>query len=73
MSNFLLAGELLYEAEVKVLYYSDTDLCLTETAPYAEPIGSTDNSTGVPENLEKTKISTPLCAADFLPKRLADA
>lgn len=73
VTNFLLANELLYEAGVKVLYYADTDLCLIETAPYAEPTGLTGNSTGVPENQGKMKISTLLSAADFLPRRLADA
>lgn len=32
-SNFIAANNLFYEAGVKVLYYSDADLCLTETAP----------------------------------------
>ncbi len=55
-SNFLAANELFYEAGVEVLYYSSFDLCLTETAPSAEHTGLTDNSTGAPESLEKTKI-----------------
>ncbi len=39
IKNFLLANELLYEAGVKVLYFSETDQCPTETAPFAAPIG----------------------------------
>ena len=35
VSNFLLANDLLYEAGVKVLYFGDSDLCQTETAPSA--------------------------------------
>ena len=73
VSNFLLANELLYEARVKVLYYTDSDLCQTETAQFAAQLGSQTNSTGQPANPEKTKTSTPLSAADFLPRRLTDA
>jgi dCMP deaminase len=72
-SNFLAASDLFYEAGVTVLYYSDADLCLTETAPSAGPTGLTDNSIGVPENPVKTQTSTPSSVADFLPKRLKDA
>jgi dCMP deaminase len=72
-SNFIAANNLFYEAGVKVLYYSDSDLCLTETAPSVEPTGLKDNSTGPLENLEKTKISTLSSAENFLPKRLTDA
>lgn len=71
--NFIAASDLFYEAGVKVLYYTDSDLCPTETAPSVAPTGLTDNSTGAPENLEKTKILTPSSAADFLPRRLRDA
>jgi dCMP deaminase len=56
-SNFIAANNLFYEAGVKVLYYSDSDLCLTETAPCVEHIGSTISSTGAQENLEKTPTS----------------
>ena len=52
--SFKAASDLFYEAGVKVLYYSDADLCLTETAPYAELSGSTANSTGQPANPAKT-------------------
>jgi dCMP deaminase len=72
-SNFKAANNLFYEAGVKVLYYSDADLCLIETAPSAGLIGLTDNSTGVRENLVETLTSTPSSAAGFLPRRLSDA
>ena len=72
-SNFKAANNLFYEAGVKVLYYSDADLCLTETAPSVAPTGLTDNSTGAPVNPEKTKTSTPSSVADLLPRRLQDA
>ena len=39
VSNFLIANELLYEAGVKVLYFGESDLCLTETVLSAAPIG----------------------------------
>lgn len=71
--NFIAASDLFYEAGVKVLYYSDSDLCLTETVPYAEPTGLTTSSTGPLENLEKISTSTHLSAEDYLPKRLSDA
>ena len=71
--NFQSASNLFYEAGVKVLYYSSSDLCLTEIVPSAEPNGSTDNSFGLQENLEKTKISTLSYAGDYLPRRLRDA
>jgi dCMP deaminase len=73
LDNFIAASNLFCEAGVKVLYYSDADLCLTETAPSAEPTGLTDNSTGQPENPEKTKTSTHSSVADLLPRRLKDA
>jgi dCMP deaminase len=72
-SNFLAASDLFYEAGVKVLYYTDSDLCLTETAQSAERTGSTGNSIGPPENPVETLTSTPSSAADFLPRRLSDA
>jgi dCMP deaminase len=49
-SNFKAANNLFYEAGVKVLYYSDADLCLTETAPSAGPTGLKDNFTGQQES-----------------------
>jgi dCMP deaminase len=72
-SNFQAANNLFYEAGVKVLYYSDADLCLTETAPSAGPTGLTDNSTGQQESPVKTKTSMLSSVADFLPRRLRDA
>jgi dCMP deaminase len=73
VTNFLLANELLYEAGVKVLYYGDTDLCSTETAPFAAPTGSTINSIGPPVNPVKTPTSMHSFAEDWLPRRLTDA
>ena len=61
-ASFLAANDLFYEAGVKVLYYSDCDLCLTETAPSAGHTGLTDNYTGQQENREKTPTSTHLSA-----------
>jgi dCMP deaminase len=73
-ASFKLANEMLYQSGVKLLYYSEADLqCPTEIAPSVEPTGLKDNSTGSPENLEKTKISTLSSAENFLPKRLEDA
>jgi dCMP deaminase len=72
-ASFKMANDMLYQAGVKLFYYSEIDLCPTETAPSVEPIGSTDNFTGSPENPEKTSTSTPSSAEDFLPKRLRDA
>ncbi len=72
-SNFKAANNLFYEAGVKVLYYSDADLCLTETAPSAGATGLTDNSTGHQESPVKTKTSMLSSVADFLPRRLRDA
>jgi dCMP deaminase len=73
VSNFLLANELLYEAGVKVLYYSDSDLCQTENAPSAQQRGSQINCTGLQEKPEETKISMRSFAEDWLPRRLSDA
>jgi dCMP deaminase len=72
-SNFIAANNLFYEAGVQVLYYSDSDLCLTETVPSAEPTGLTDNSIGQPENPEMTPTSMHSSVADLLPRRLTDA
>ena len=72
-SNFVAANNLFYEAGVKVLYYSDAELCLTEIAPSVGHTGLMDNSTGPPANPEVTWTSTLSSAADFLPKRLRDA
>lgn len=72
-SNFIAANNLFYEAGVQVLYYSDSDLCLTETAPSAEPTGLTDNSTGQPESPVMTPTSMHSSVEDLLPRRLTDA
>lgn len=72
-SNFIAANNLFYEAGVKVLYYSDADLCLTEIAPSAGPSGLTDNSTGQRESPEKTLTSMLLYAENFLPEKLKGA
>ena len=72
-SNFIAANNLFYEAGVKVLYYSDADLCLTETAPSVGPTGLTDNFTGQQESPVKTKTSMLSSVADLLPRRLRDA
>ena len=53
-NNFIAANNLFYEAGVTVLYYSDADLCLTETAPSVGHTGLMDNSTGLPESPEVT-------------------
>lgn len=72
-ASFKLANGMLYSSGVKLLYYSEADLCQSETAPYAGPDGCQDNCTGKPANPEKTKTSMPSSAEDFLPKRLKDA
>ena len=74
-ASFKLANEMLYQSGVKLFYYSEDDLqCLTETAPSVAQPGSTDNSTGqAPENLAKTRTSTPSSAEDFLRERQGDA
>ena len=72
-ASFKLANEMLYQSGVKLLYYSEIDLCQTETAPFAAPTGLVDNSTGAPENPEKMPTSMHSFAEDWLPKRLRDA
>jgi tRNA(Arg) A34 adenosine deaminase TadA len=54
-ANFLTANNLFFEAGVQVLYYLDSDLCLTETAPSAEHTGSTTSYTGLLEKPERMK------------------
>lgn len=71
--NFALANDLLLEACVKVLYYSDSDPCLTGTAQFAERSGSTVSSTGPQASQAATSTSTHLSVADLLPRRLTDA
>ena len=36
---FMLANEMLNDAGVTILFYSESDLCPTETAPSAAPLG----------------------------------
>ena len=73
-ASFKLANTMLYESGVKLFYYSEADLqCPTETAPSVALTGSMANSTGQPENPEKTSTSMPLSAETFLPRRLKDA
>jgi dCMP deaminase len=72
-ASFKLANEMLYKSGVKLLYYSEIDLCLTETAQSAAPIGSTDNFTGLPENQGKTWTLTRSFAENFLRTRQSDA
>ena len=73
-ASFKLGNEMLYQSDVKLLYYSENDLWKTETAPSAEQPGLIHSYTGqAPENLEKTKISMLSYAGDYLPKRLKDA
>ena len=47
--NFLLANDLLYEAGLTVIYYSEEDLCSVKLAPPAEVIGSLTNIIGQPD------------------------
>lgn len=72
-ANFLIANELLYEAGVTVIYFGESDKCLTETAQFVEPPGSTPNSTGLRDAPEKTPISMRLFAENFLQTRQRDA
>ena len=71
--SFKLANEMLYQSGVKLLYYSENDLCPTEPVKSAVPNGSTASSTGRPENRAKTSTLSPSSAADYLPRRLRDA
>ena len=72
-ASFKLANDMLYESGVKLLYYSGDDLCQSEIAQFAEPDGLPINSTGLQENLEKTKTSMPSSVEELLLKRLRDA
>jgi dCMP deaminase len=72
-ASFKLANEMLYQSGVKLLYYSESDVCLTETAPSVGPTGSMANYTGQPESQEVTSTSTLSSAESYLPKRLKDA
>lgn len=73
-ASFKLANEMLYNSGVKLLYYSEADLCQLENAKFAEQPGLRDNSIGQEQiDQDETSTSTHLSAADFLPKRLSDA
>ena len=63
--NFILASDLLYEAGVTVIYYSEEDLWTTKSAPPAAPSGSLDSIIGALENLETSSTLTPWFAADL--------
>ena len=72
-ASFKLANDMLHSSSVKLLYYSEDDLCQSRTAPYVEPDGCQGSCTGKPASLEKKKTSTPSFADSLLPKRLKDA
>jgi len=56
--SFMAAGDLFYEAGVKVLYYSDSDLWTVDNAQFVAQNGLQDNFTGEQEKQVKTKTST---------------
>ena len=73
-ASFKLANEMLYESGVKLLYYSEDDLCLSENATFVEQPGLRDSSTGQAQIAQVViSTSTRSYAADFLPRRLKDA
>jgi dCMP deaminase len=63
--NFIFADDLLYEAGVIVIHYSEEDLWTIKPAPPAAPVGSLDNIIGQLENLETSLTLTPWFAADL--------
>jgi hypothetical protein len=63
--NFILAGNLLYEAGVTVIYYSEEDLWTTKPAPPAALDGSLENIIGQLGDLETNSTLTLWCAADL--------
>ena len=65
IDNFILAGNLLYEAGVTVIYYSEEDLWTTKSAPPAAPSGSLDNIIGQLDALATSWTSMPWFAADL--------
>ena len=71
--NFVLAGNLLYEAGVTVMYYSEEDLWTTKSALPAELDGLLDSIIGALERLATSSILTPWFAADLkaIKQRLA--
>ena len=72
-ASFRRGNEMLYQSDVKLLYYSENDLWKTETAPPVEQPGLTGNSTGRQEKPAETSTSPHLSVTDFLPRRLSDA
>ena len=71
--SFMLANTMLYNSGIKILYYSDDDLWISENAPSVALSGSMGNSTGAPENQARTWTSTHSSAEGYLPRRLKDA
>ena len=71
--NFILASDLLYEAGVTVIYYSEEDLWTTKSAPPAAPSGSLDSIIGALDALATSWTSMPWFAADLkaIKQRLA--
>jgi dCMP deaminase len=63
--NFILAGNLLHEAGVPVIYYSEEDLWTTKPAPPAAPNGSLDSIIGQLDDLATSSTSTPWFAGDL--------
>ena len=63
--NFILANNLLHEAGVTVMYYSEEDLWTTKSAPPAELDGLLDSIIGALERLATSSILTPWFAADL--------
>jgi hypothetical protein len=63
--NFILAGNLLYEAGVTVIYYSEEDLWTTKPAPPAAPNGLLASIIGQLEDLETSSTLTPWFVADL--------
>ena len=73
IDNFILASDLLYEAGVTVIYYSEEDLWTTKPAPPAALNGSLDNIIGALGDLATNSTLTLWCAADLkdIKRRLA--
>ena len=73
IDNFIFASDLLYEAGVTVIYYSEEDLWTTKPAPPAAPSGSLDSIIGALDALATSWTSMPWFAADLkaIKQRLA--
>ena len=65
VENFLLANELLFEAGVTVLYYSEEDLWTTEHAQPAAQNGLLDSIIGQLDALAMNSTLTPWSVADL--------